>query len=434
MSTPEASEETQSPSETAGAVDLLIAVAGPLSPSDFRGRLESALSAQLSSGLQNGAQSDAKALTGLGIVVAYPGSGPAGEAASKIADRLEPANEGSGVRYLQYSLPGTTGVISWLGSPSTYQALFAIARELNARACVVLAPDLEALEVKPLVSLTSPILGERCDLVMPIYAMGKYEGLLNTGVIAPLNRALYGRRVRFPLAQDFAVSAQLLAEFEQPIQKIGSQANSLFWPSTEAARGDRKICQAHIGVRHESIAEGIDLSTLLAQTIGPLFADMEVNAPVWQRIRGSQLLQIVGATPNPTNDGTPADIRPMLDTFTLASRNLQEVWGLVLPPVTLLEIKRLTRMSPETFSMPDELWVRIVYDFALAYRLRTLNRSHLMGAFTPLYLGWVASHVSEVGRMHTHEVDARAERLARAYEEGKPYLLSRWRWPDRFNP
>ena len=28
----------------------------------------------------------------------------------------------------------------------------------------------------------------------------------------------------------------------------------------------------------------------------------------------------------------------------------------------------------------------------------------------------------------------RQEQLARAWEEKKPYLSSRWRWPDRFNP
>jgi hypothetical protein len=32
------------------------------------------------------------------------------------------------------------------------------------------------------------------------------------------------------------------------------------------------------------------------------------------------------------------------------------------------------------------------------------------------------------------EVEARLERLAAAYEGMKPYLISRWRWPDRFNP
>ena len=127
-------------------------------------------------------------------------------------------------------------------------------------------------------------------------------------------------------------------------------------------------------------------------------------------------------------------VRPLIDSFVLGSRNLQEVWGLVLPPVTLLELKKLGRCTPESFRMPDELWVRIVYDFALAYRLRTINRGHLMGALTPLYLGWVASYVQEVAARSPLAAEQRFEQLARAYEEGKPYLVSRWRWPDRFNP
>ena len=79
-------------------------------------------------------------------------------------------------------------------------------------------------------------------------------------------------------------------------------------------------------------------------------------------------------------------------------------------------------------------WVRIIYDFALAYRLRTISRTHLLGALTPLYLGWVASYAQEVGSASPAEAEQRVEKLARAYEDGKPYLLSRWRWPDRFNP
>jgi glucosylglycerate synthase len=124
----------------------------------------------------------------------------------------------------------------------------------------------------------------------------------------------------------------------------------------------------------------------------------------------------------------------MIETFVLGFKNLQEMWCPVLPPVTILELKRMTRMDAEQFRMPDELWVRIIYDFALAYRLRTLSRTHLLGALTPLYLAWVASHVVEVSKMRAREAEQRVERLARAYEDGKPYLLQRWRWPDRFNP
>jgi hypothetical protein len=122
----------------------------------------------------------------------------------------------------------------------------------------------------------------------------------------------------------------------------------------------------------------------------------------------------------------------MLQSFHLAYSNLQEIWSLVLPPHTLLGLKHLSVMPQDGFRMPDNLWTRIVYDFVLAYRLRTLNRNHLMGALTPLYLAWVASHLILV---HSGVPPERhIEELAVAFETDKPYLVSRWRWPDRFNP
>jgi hypothetical protein len=99
--------------------------------------------------------------------------------------------------------------------------------------------------------------------------------------------------------------------------------------------------------------------------------------------------------------------------------------------------------------MPDSLWARIVYDFILAYRLRTINRGHLLGALIPLYLAWVASHLlltAPAGTVGTAASNARSpgahalspeahiEALAAAFEADKPYLVARWRWPDRFNP
>ena len=78
--------------------------------------------------------------------------------------------------------------------------------------------------------------------------------------------------------------------------------------------------------------------------------------------------------------------------------------------------------------------MRIVYDFALAHRQRAINREHLLRAMTPLYLAWVASHALEIRDTSAASFQNSLERLALAYEKQKPYLLSRWRWPDRFNP
>jgi glucosylglycerate synthase len=81
--------------------------------------------------------------------------------------------------------------------------------------------------------------------------------------------------------------------------------------------------------------------------------------------------------------------------------------------------------------MPDNLWARIIYDFLLAHRLRTINRGHLLGAMVPLYLAWVASYINVTAES---DGESHIEAVTTAFETEKPYLVSRWRWPDRFNP
>jgi hypothetical protein len=122
----------------------------------------------------------------------------------------------------------------------------------------------------------------------------------------------------------------------------------------------------------------------------------------------------------------------MLSAFRLAYTNLHEIWSLVLPPSSLLRLKRLAATDAAAFRISDRLWARIVYDFLLAYRLRTINRGHLLGALIPLYLAWVASHfnITASGR----DPEGHIEAVAVAFEAEKNYMLSRWRWPDRFNP
>jgi glucosylglycerate synthase len=418
----ELSEETKTGIEAVGAADLLIAVAVQVDAEQLRAAATQSL-------LRMGAADHASALR---TVVAFPGVSNV-ETADK--GEIEQADAGTNLRFLPYSLPaGTPSTIPWLAPASTYQTLFGMARELGVSTCAVIGFDLAALETNFLGPMLAPLLEKRCELAMPLYPLGKFDGLLNSSILAPLTRALYGKRVRFPLASDFCFSGKMLPELEVALQRTTAQGQDLFWPATEAAMRDCGICQVHVDTRHTPPADGVDLSTVLAQTVGPLFAEMATNAPLWQRVRGSHPVETSGIAVAPPADAHTADTTPMLETFQLGFRNLQEVWSLVLPPVTLLELKRLARVSGDRFHMPDELWVRIIYDFALAHRLRTLSRTHLLGALTPLYLGWVASYALEVGSVSVGEAEQRLEKLARAYEDGKPYLLSRWRWPDRFNP
>jgi glucosylglycerate synthase len=172
----------------------------------------------------------------------------------------------------------------------------------------------------------------------------------------------------------------------------------------------------------------------LAQVVSPLFSDVERHAPFWQRIRGSRPLTTFGVPFPAPEEPAGVDVTPMLESFQLGFRNLAHVWGAILPPGTMIELKRMSVASAAVFRMIDEVWARIVYDFAMGYHLRVMNRDHLLGALTPLYLAWVASYALESQRAAAFNVEHRLEQLCLAFEAQKPYFQSRWRWPDRFNP
>ena len=322
------------------------------------------------------------------------------------------------------------------GLPSmseTYQSVFAAAEKLQARGCCIMASKLESTTPPWAWRIAQPLFDSQADLVLPHYARRKFEGLLNASILAPMMRALYGKRVNNPMGPDIGVSQRLLQKM-LAAKTTGNQLNSLASLTPTALCQNLQIIEVNFGARIYPPTDWSNLSSVLAEVLSPVFLDMERYAPFWQRTRVSLPLPVVGE-PFPLDQDSPAmDTRDMVESFQLGNRELQEIWGLVLPPASLFELRKLSRLPVEHFRLPDELWVRIGYDFALAHRLRTISRDHLLRSMTPLYLGWVASYAHDLTLAGAMSPAHRLESLSLAYEAGKSYLVSRWRWPDRFNP
>jgi hypothetical protein len=319
---------------------------------------------------------------------------------------------------------------------SAYQTIFGISRIIGVRACTVIASELQTVTPMWIDRLARPALDLEFDLVAPRYARNKWEGLISRSILSPLMRALYGKRLQNPLGPDFGISAKLLQSI---LEDEAGARNSSYGPPpasvvSSALRANLQICEAQVGERQIPPFDWMNLSSLLAQILGPVFSDMERNAVLWQRVRGSQAVPAFGRVEVAPQEGGPVDAGRLIDSFHLGAGNLEDIWSLVLPPTVLLEIRKLARMPPAQFRMSDDVWVSIVYDFALAHRVRNINRDHLLRSFTPLYLGWIAGYALEMQTATPLEAEARLDRLAQAFEAGKPYLVSRWRWPDRFNP
>jgi glucosylglycerate synthase len=322
-----------------------------------------------------------------------------------------------------------TGVLSM---SETYQSVFAAAEKLQARGCCIIASKLEAATPPWAWRMAQPLFESQADLVLPHYARRKFEGLLNASILAPMVRALYGKRVNNPMGPDFGVSQRLFQRM-LAAKATGNRLNSLASLTPTALCQNLQIIEV-FGTRIYPPTDWSNMSSVLADVLTPVFVEMERNAPFWQRTRVSVPLPVVGETFPLDQDSPAVDTRTMVESFQLGNRELQEIWSLVLPPSSLFELRKLSRLAVEQFRLPDELWVRIVYDFALAHRLRTISRDHLLRSMTPLYLGWVASYANDLTLPGAMSPARRLERLALSYEAGKSYLVSRWRWPDRFNP
>ena len=319
---------------------------------------------------------------------------------------------------------------------SAYRQVFALGSKLGVRACGVLASRNHNVTRQWIYRLVQPVADLGFDLVAPCYTRQKMEGLLNRNVLSPLHRALYGEQLENPMGPDFGLSGKLLQQILgwDSARRGGPEINILASIASAAAHGGFQVCETQLGVRTQRPTDWGNLSALLAAVLGPTFVEMEARAAHWQSIRGSKALPRFGSPEASPPDTGTVDVHGMIESFQLGTQNLQDVWGLILPPTTLLELKRLSRVPEDKFRIPDHLWVRIIYDFALGHRLRTISRDHLLRSITPLYLGWIASYALEMQTAGIAEVDARMERLSKAYEDNKSYLVSRWRWPDRFNP
>lgn len=320
------------------------------------------------------------------------------------------------------------------GQPGRARALRAIlqaTQDRGARGCIVV--DVQAASPAAwLDHVTQALLVDATDYVAPIYQRHPFAGALIHGVVYPTFRALYGTRLRYPIALDFGCSRAFIeAVLSEPIWDTAlGQVGIDGWMSATAVSYGFRVAQAARGPRAGE-RTSVDLSTTLTQVVGTLFSDLEGRAAAWQRIRGSRALAPLGDLP-PTPDPPEVDVGSLANAFRLGLRELEDLWAGVLPPLAILQWRRVA--ATDAVHVDDALWARSVYDFIVGHHQRVIARDHLLRAFTPLYLGWLASFVVDVRQNPLEDSEARIERLCVQFENEKPYLISQWRWPERFRP
>lgn len=339
-----------------------------------------------------------------------------------IEEPFEP-RPGDELRVPYHGLPGRARAV---------RAIFKRALDSGARICVIVDPRTRDLGTW-LDQFISPMRDLDVHFVSPIYARHPFASGLVHGILSPIFGALYGVRVRWPLGLHFGCSARL----------VEAALDSPFWETDRAEIGieqwllanaiESRLGVAQAAVSPQDVSLDVDLGTAIAQVVGSLFTEMERRARVWQRVRGLRQAPTFGAA---VAAQPPAhiDSAAMLDTFRGAYRDMEDIWCQILPPLCVLQWRRLAASPLHVFRVADALWARTLYDFAMGFRLRPIARDHLLRSLAPLYLAWLASLTSELQGASVEAIEQRLDRLSVAFAAEKPYLVSQWRWPERFRP
>ncbi len=315
------------------------------------------------------------------------------------------------------------------GKGSAFRTIFEIARRLNAKACAVVDSDLRSITPDWVELLLRPILDENYDYVAPYYLRHKYDGTITNSIVYPLTRTLYGQRIRQPIGGDFGFSGRLTDHYldqhvwESDIARFGID----IWMTTEAIASGARVCQSFLGAKiHNPKDPASDLAAMLTQVLGAVFALMEAHHAVWSRRQESTPVKLFGFQYEVGFEPVNVNVERMIASFQQGLADLAAIWEQVLGRETVTELLLLRGRSSAEFRIPDDLWVRVIHEAALAYHARLMPREHLLKALTPLYLGRTATFVLETQGLTTAEAEERIEQLCLAFESKKSYLVERW--------
>ncbi len=315
------------------------------------------------------------------------------------------------------------------GKGSAFRTVFAIAEKLQAKACAVVDSDLRSITPEWFELLLGPIVAQDFDYVAPMYLRHKYDGTITNSIVYPLTRALYGREVRQPIGGEFGFSGRLAAHYlEKPVWETDVARFGIdIWMTTTAIADGFKVCESFLGAKiHDPKDPGADLAAMLVQVVSAVFDLMETYESRWKKVEGAEDVPLFGFPHGVGLEPVRVNLGRMVGIFRQGVRDLGEVWARALDKRTLEEVTALGRHEEADFRFPDPLWVRVIFDYAIAYRRRALPREQLLRALVPLYLGRTASFVAQNMDSSAEEVEGSIRALADEFVREKGYLRERW--------
>jgi glucosylglycerate synthase len=315
------------------------------------------------------------------------------------------------------------------GKGTAFRSIFEAAVRLEVKACMVVDSDIRSITSEWVHHMLHPVLERGYQYVTPVYCRHKYDGTITNNIVYNLTRALYGKRIRQPIGGDFAFSTDVAAHFlQQPVWESEIARFGIdVWMTTRAVVDRFRICQANLGVKiHDAKDPATHLAPMFRQVVWTIFTLMEQNESSWNGVVKSEPVESFGVEFCSEPEPVQIDLEALIYKFKVGFKQFGTFWKDILDSRSYKFLKEASRMDSQTFNLPVEAWVSILYELAATFHYWPINRNKLIDLMTPLYHARVASFVKETGPLDSAEAEAVVEKQAEAFEANKKYLIKLW--------
>jgi len=338
------------------------------------------------------------------------------------------ANTFMSLRIPKQFLRFTTNYEGLTGHGSAVRAIFEVAAQLGAKACLVL--EANSLHVQPddVPALLDPILEGKAHLACPAHQWDDADAAFEDLIIYPMLRLMYRQRLRRALPGDWGVSGQLARGYAtQDVWETDVARSGLdMWMTVMALVNGVTIVQV------PSFRKTCDLvfgSTAyehrFSHTVGTLLRHLSNHQRLWRSKAPTQEVPSTGPAPSVVR----ADSRPVED-YTAGFREGIQTSGPLLRRILRKDdwdaLERMLDQPVESFAFPDDLWARILVDFGVCFNKAEMDPDKVASSLSiPFYARSLALW-NEIDRLGIQSYEDIIERQALALESAREYLIEKW--------
>jgi glycosyltransferase involved in cell wall biosynthesis len=317
------------------------------------------------------------------------------------------------------------------GKGNNIRNLFEAAVELQAKAVVVVDADLKSITPQWIQYLGEPLF-RGFNYVTPIYVRHKYDGSITNHIAYPMLRTLFGLRVRQPIGGDFGFSGRIARAFLS--EKLWNERIANFgidvWMTSIAIARRFNVCQTFLGSpkSHRAKDPAKDLGPMFTQVIMTLFDLMIDFEYFWKDTKESWPSSIFGFGLGVDEKPPIVDVNTdaLYESFVSGFDTYGELWEKIIPGPELAEVSKTKDLPKYKFYYTSDLWARILFGFAIAYRNNSIPREDIIESMIPFYHSRILSFVNKTIDMGTKECEEYFESINRIFENEKDYLIQRW--------